>query len=256
MLVQRNTVTKLILARAKGVLRRTAPVICGLLGAALLAAAPVGCGSENVFELLEQPESREKGETALANGDYDAAISNLEDALAANPNDVETRKLLATAYMAKSELDTFQIVQKLSTADENSDWNSILTAMPDGSEENRTNLSRAVSVLEGIPEGQRTDEERYQLAMAQTALAVSTAKKYGVDENGQVSDDQAAQITDADAELIVGQLDGASSNMAGLNNEDAATGGEKIGGVSTRIKESEGDSQAEKLRSFLASENQ
>lgn len=213
-----------------------------------------GCSSENVFEILEQPDSRSKGETALSRGDYDEAIKKLEAALAANPNDTDARKMLAAAYMAKSGLDTFSIVQSIATAGDDSDWPALVASMPDGSAETRENLTRAITTLSGIPPEQRTDEERYQLAMAQTALAVSTAKKYGVDESGQVSEEQASQITDEDAEIVLEQLSGAADNLNGLSDPNAAEGGDKIGSLSGRIQGSEGATPAEKLQSFLAAE--
>lgn len=222
--------------------------------AVVLLGTMSGCGSENVFEILEQPDSRSKGETALSRGDYDEAIQNLEAALEADPNDVEARKMLATAYMAKSGLDTFSIVQSLATAGDDSDWPALVDSMPDGSAETRENLAKAIETLSAIPAQQRTDEERYQLAMVQTGLAVSTAKKYGVDDSGQVSEEQANQITNEDAEIVLEQLSGAAENLDGLSDPNAGEAGEKIGTFTERIQGSEGATPAQRLQSFLAAE--
>ena len=100
-------------------------------------------------------------------------------------------------------------------------------------------------------EHSHTDEERYQLAMAQTSLAVVTAKKYGVDENGNISESDAKNISDDDANLIVAQLDGAAANLGVLKDESAAKGASKIQGVSNKINESSGTTQADKVRNFL-----
>lgn len=215
-----------------------------------------GCSSENVFEILEQPDARSRGETALSNGDYDEAIKNLEAALASDPNDLDARKMLATAYMARSGLDTFAIVQGIAGAEEDADWPALVASMPDGSAKTRESLQKAVETLSVIPAEQRTEDARYQLAMAQAALAVSTAKKYGADDAGQVSEEQASQITDEDAELVMENLSGASDNLTSLSDPTAVQGGEKMGTLADRIENAEGATPSERLQSFLASERQ
>jgi tetratricopeptide (TPR) repeat protein len=210
------------------------------------------CSSENVFELADQPDDKKKGESALANGDYGEAIKSLESALRDNPNDPELRKMLASAYLSKSGVDTLKIVQQISAAEGKTDWGAMVSALPGGTVENQSNLKRAVEVLDAIPESQRSSEERYQLAMAQTSLAVVTAKKYGADESGKVPAERVSEISDDDASIIVTQLEGASGNLAGLEDSNASKGAGKIQSVATKIAESPGDTDGDRVRSFLA----
>lgn len=216
------------------------------------------CGSdssENVFALLDEQNKAQMGEAALASGDVDAAIGHLESALAENPNDKKTRRMLATAYLSQSGVDTFEIVARLSEGDEPSDFQAALGAMPEPTQKNLAGMKRAVELLDAIPESERSDDERYQLAMAQTSLAVTTAKKYGTGEDGQISEEDAAQITNEDASLVIEQLDGAAGNLRGLSTPDSESA-DKLSGLSERIQSSEGDTSAQKLQSFLASERQ
>jgi tetratricopeptide (TPR) repeat protein len=212
----------------------------------------IACSSENVFELADQPNDKKKGESALANGDYGEAIKSLESALRDNPNDPELRKMLASAYLSKSGVDTLKIVQQISAAEGKTDWGAMVSALPGGTVENQSNLKRAVEVLDAIPESQRSSEERYQLAMAQTSLAVVTAKKYGADESGKVPAERVSEISDDDASIIVTQLEGASGNLAGLEDSNASKGAGKIQSVANKIAASPGDTDGDRVRSFLA----
>jgi tetratricopeptide (TPR) repeat protein len=222
--------------------------------ASACAAATIlsACSSENVFELAAQPSDKKKGESALANGNYGEAIKSLEAALRDNPNDPELRQMLASAYLSKSGVDTLKIVQQISAAEGKTDWGAMVSALPGGSVENQSNLKRAVEVLDAIPESQRSSEERYQLAIAQTSLAVVTAKKYGADESGKIPADRVSEISDDDASIIVTQLEGASGNLAGLEDSNAAKGAGKIQSVANKISASPGETDGERVRSFLA----
>jgi tetratricopeptide (TPR) repeat protein len=223
-----------------------------VLSSLAVCSAVFGCDSENAFEVLEPPNQKGKGEAALARGDHSAAISSLESALRDNPNDIEIRKMLANAYMAKSGVNTIEILQKISGDQDKTDWGSLIAAMPDGSSANQAGLTRAVALLEAIPPESRTDDERYQLAMAQTSLAVVTAKKYGANEQGQVPPEQVGQISDEDASIIVDQLSGAADNLGGLTQGGADTASTKIDAVVTQIGAAEGEDQGAKVRSFLS----
>lgn len=222
----------------------------------LLLLLGSSCSSENAFELLDPPSTKQRGESALARGDYESAIKDLEKALQDNPSDPQVRQMLANAYMSRTGVDTLKIIQTISEGQEATEWGVLIAAMPIGTDANQADLQRAVALLEAIPPGERSSGESYQLAMAQTSLAVVTAKKYGINESGQIQDDQIDLITDGDAELIVGQLEGASSNLAGVNEDGASQGAEKIQSVTDSISNSEGESDSERLRSFLRSESQ
>jgi tetratricopeptide (TPR) repeat protein len=214
-----------------------------------------GCGTENVFEVLQEPDDKKQGEAALAKGNYDEAIDRLEAALRENPSDVKVRKMLATSYMAKAQVDSMKILQTIASGKQSSDWGTLIGAMPDGTAQNQENLLRAVTLLDAIPLAERTEEERYQMAMAQTSLAVVTAKKYGVDEQGRVPEENVAQVSDGDAELIVEQLAGAGQNLTGVGDGSAQSASTKINNVVTQLNESQGSTSGEKVRNFLASKS-
>ena len=233
-------------------------MIRSLLPIAALSVLVVGvsmtssCGSENAFEVLNPPDQKQQGEKALAQGDYAKAISSLEEALQSRPNDPEIRKMLANAYMSQSGVDTLKILSTVAENNEKSDWGALIAAMPEGTSTHQANLQRAVAVLGAIPEGQRTPDERYQLAVAQTSLAVVTAKKYGVDADGQVPADKVQDVSDGDAEIILEQLSGASRNLEAVEQPSVQSASKKISGVVDQISGAAGVTSGDKVRSFLS----
>jgi hypothetical protein len=140
------------------------------------AAVLISCGTDNVFEPLAKKDDKDKGKNALQDGNYDAAILSLEQHLADHPEDSEARAMLANAYMSKAGIDQIQLAAKIAGS-EGGDWSSIVSAMPEGSQDNVDALSKAVETLSAIPAADRTPEQSYQLAMAQASLAVTITKK-------------------------------------------------------------------------------
>lgn len=211
------------------------------------------CGGDNIFENAVNRSDSEKAQAALESGDLDSAITTLEDYLRNNPDDSSAKAMLANAYLKKTGVDLLKIGTSLSggSAGE-SDWESVSNALPNGSPENIANLQAAVQALTDIPEAERTDEQNFQLAIAQTSLAVTVAKKYstsGAEQSGQENIDQ---MSDSDALTIYNALQGTKSASEAMSTPN--DGLSKVGSLADSVEQQAGSTPEDKLRNFLKSQ--
>ena len=208
-----------------------------------------GCGSENLFESAVKKTDKDRGEKDLANGNYDAAIANLTDYIKNHPEDAEARSMLASALLKKSGLNELEVSGKISKS--GSDWKSITDALPAGTAENQARLELAVSSLEAISADKRTAEQSYQLALAQTSLAVTVIKKVAGDDTGKITDEKVDAMSDDDANKILSSLNGSRDTIGSSGLGASNPGASKIGTVSDKIAATEGTTDTEKLRAYL-----
>ncbi|MEY4064888.1 MAG: hypothetical protein RIR26_1096, partial [Pseudomonadota bacterium] len=104
-----------------------------------------------------------------------------------------------------------------------------------------------------IPAENRTDEQNYQLAIAQTTLAVTVAKKVAGDTSGQVSDEKVDQMSDSDALTIYNALQGSKDASGALDTPN--DGLSSVGSLASKVDEQPGSTPEERLRNFLKSQN-
>lgn len=214
------------------------------------------CGSENAFAPLQKRNDKDKGKAALANGDYDTAIRELEKYCGQHPDDSQCKSMLANAYMKKSGIDELQIAAKITEAQKTKgggDLDAMLGAMPAGTPENVAALEKAVSNLSAIPAENRTPDQNYQLAVASASLAVTIAKKSATDENGKISAAKVDQLSDAEAITMVESLNTTKSALSASGQDSSGGGAGKLGGLADKIAAQEGASDSDKLRAYLKS---
>lgn len=211
------------------------------------------CGGDNIFENAVNRSDSEKAQAALESGDLDSAITTLENYLRNNPDDSSAKAMLANAYLKKTGVDLLKIGTSLSggSAGE-SDWESVNNALPNGSPENIANLQAAVQALTDIPEAERTDEQNFQLAIAQTSLAVTVAKKYTSSGDGQSGQENIDQMSDSDALTIYNALQGTKSASEAMSTPN--DGLSKVGSLADSVEQQAGSTPEEKLRNFLKSQ--
>jgi hypothetical protein len=221
----------------------------------VFASAPVvlvGCGGANAFERLEKKDEKDKGKNALQNGDYDTAIEELKKHLADNPNDTQAKAMLATAQMRKVGINEIQLASKLSSG--SGDWKSIVSAMPQGNEQNVEGLKEAVSALSSIPANERSAEQSFQLALAQASLAVTLTKKAaGSDSN--LSDAKVDAMSDAQVLEVYDSLQDTQTTVSSQSALKDNAGAQKIAGLADKIDKEQGATDAQKVRNFLKSNN-
>lgn len=242
-------------------IRARTPRNSSLFAATLLLAfsAPLlqGCGdSGNVFAFASKKSDKDKGRSALARGDYDTAISELENSLRNNPNDPAARSMLANAYLKKSGLDELKIASQISSSQGNGDFGALMSAMPPGTPENRDRMEKAVEVLSGIPPEQRTEQQNYQLAVAQASLAVTVVKQTtGGSEPKEMSNEEIDAISDDDAETMYESMTGAATSLNGAGSAGQEAGAAPVNNVAGELSVQEGATPAEKMRNFLKGKN-
>jgi hypothetical protein len=114
-------------------------------------------------------------------------------------------------------------------------------------------MQAAIDVLKNIPESQRTDDQNYQLAIAQTTLAVTVAKKATGDGSGQMTDEKVDQMSDSDARTIYDALQGSKNASGAMSSpNDGLT---KVGSLADTVEQQPGSTPEERLRNFLKSQN-
>ena len=219
----------------------------------LLSVTAPGCGGENLFENAVKRSESEKAKAALESGDMDSAISTLEAYLKSHPEDSAARAMLANAYLKKTGVDLLKIGTSISSGGEGeSNWTSVSNALPESSAENIANLQSAVDALSGIPESERTDEQNFQLAIAQTSLAVTVAKQYTTATDGESSQEKVDQMSDSDALTIYNALQGTKSASDAMSTPNS--GLSKVGSLADTVEQQVGSTPEEKLRNFLKSQ--
>jgi hypothetical protein len=231
-------------------------VTLGLVACVVVGSGEVlvACGSGNVFEKAVKRSDSEKAQAALESGDVDSAISTLEAYLKNNPNDAAARSMLANAYLKKSGVDLLKIGNSVSAgSDGKSDWSAVSSVLPSGTESNVANMQAAVDALKSIPASQRTDEQNYQLAIAQTTLAITVAKKASGGDSGQLSDDKVDQMSDSDALTIYNALQGSKEASGAMQSPN--DGLSTIGTFADKVDQQPGSTPEERLRNFLKSQN-
>jgi hypothetical protein len=213
---------------------------------ALIAA----CGSGNVFSKAVKRSESEKAQAALESGDVDSAIETLNSYLRDHPDDAGALAMLANAYLKKSGVDLLKIGSSISSGEQNqTNWRTVSSALPAGTDENVTNVKAAVEALSSIPPEQRTQEQNYQLAIAQTTLAVTVAKKAAGDSSGQLSAEKVDQMSDSDAMTIYNALKGSKDATSALTTQDS--GLKKVASISDGVESQSGSTEADRLRSYL-----
>lgn len=212
------------------------------------------CGTDNLFENAVQRSESDKAEAALESGDFNSAITTLEEYLKNHPDDAKARSMLANAYLKKSGIDLLKIGTSLSTNQSGqSDWSSVSGVLPPGNQENIDSMQAAVNALKNIPASQRSDEQNYQLAVAQTTLAMTVAKKSAGDSAGTLTDEKIDQMSDTDALTIYNAIQGSKDASGAMSTPNE--GLNKVGSFADKIAQESGETPEIRLRNFLKSQN-
>lgn len=230
--------------------RSVITAMCLTMTGLIVGTTTVACGSGNVFSKVVKRSESDKAKAALEAGDVDSAIDTLNSYLKDHPDDPAARSMLANAYLKKSGVDLLKIGTTISSGGQGqSDWTTVSTALPEGTSENIAHVQAAVESLSQIPANQRTDEQNYQLAVAQTTLAVTVAKKVAGDTSGQLTPEKIDQMSDSDAVTIYNALKGSKDATSALSNPDA--GLSRVGSITDGIDNQTGSTDAERLRNYL-----
>ena len=216
------------------------------------------CGA-NVFQSQEVAEPAEDATIALENQDPNSAIKILETALESDPENPQYISILSMAYAQRAGVEplTFalNLTQQGSSGDENSSQYEIMFALlPDPTADNLSDINQAVTLLLSIDAENRQPGDPFKLAMFQTAAFVMQTKRFDANLDGSLTAAEVAELTAEDAAVLLNQLDQVAALLA--DNEDdemSAAAGEKIAAFQAELDAQPGETDQEKLQSYLAS---
>lgn len=169
---------------------------------ALLAVAVMSTQCASDFQ-----SNLEQAKFELDAGNYTSAISHATDALSANPGDIETTRILASAYLARSGIDFFDVLEGLVDLQNSTETNfqAIANVLPATAD--MDDLRSAITSLEsltGIDDTSFTNEvladAAFDLAIMQViehfALGVYGSDFFGTFDVTDITTAQAAAVQD------------------------------------------------------------
>ncbi len=211
------------------------------------------CGT-NVFEAVADPDPADEATAALDERKSDEAITILEKALQKEPENYLYVSLLASAKAQKAGVDTTDIALEMAKGGETAGnpLTALFTILPAATEDVIDLLGEATDLLASIPADQLEDGDTFKISMFNTAFTALQAKFFDADGSGSFTIEELQNLDEEAAINILNSL---------LNAENAATVYQSSGGtgdatsnvsqIRAQIDAQPGETQAEKLRSFL-----
>ncbi len=234
--------------------------ICSLIVGACLS---VGCG-KNIFQEYEKEDPAQESANAMERGESQKAIDILEPAIEKDPDNYVLISLLSAAYAQKHEVDILDLALAMADGDDEDSGTKtsgiavLWPFLPEASAANMNGLSTAVELLESIPVPERTSADNFKLAILSTASVSLRAKSFDTNGDGQLSTQELLAMGEDDATAIIEGILAASSVLSsgseiGENSDKAAS---RITSISDAITGQEGETDAEKLANYFASEQE
>ena len=234
----------------------------------MLLASQLSCG-RNLFKSGVKKDPAEDATLALERNDPDSAISILESALVKDPANAQYLSILATAYASRAGVDPLVLGSKfaesgaglLDSSSSTSSITSLFSVMPDATALVISDIDQAVSILNNqIPMSLRQPGDVFKTAIYMTASMVLHTKALDSLHTGTLTAADIAKLSDADANAILNNLGAAATLLAGNSTTGTAAGNASASQVaaaalskySTQIAAQPGDTNAAKLRSYLA----
>lgn len=235
-----------------------------LLGLAL-ATQLTGCG-DNLFATGEAKDPPEDAALALERGDSNKAIDILEDALADDPENPQLLSLLSAAYAQRAGVEPLSFAQGIggesSEGSANGDGGgagndglvALFDIMPAATTESVSDIDYAVALLVSIPVDQRMAGDPFKFAIYQTASMVMHLKILDTNGDGVLSIEEITDLSDLSAGGLLNQLAAAQATLAieGADSETMAKAAETLAKYQGQIDASEGATDEEKLRNYMA----
>lgn len=224
-----------------------------ILPTLILTMSLSACGS-NIFAPVADPDPADEATAALDERKSDEAITILEKALQKEPENWLYVSLLASAKAQKAGVDTTDIALEMAKGGEASGnpLTALFTILPTATNDVLALLGEATELLASIPADQLEDGDTFKISMFNTAFTALQAKYFDTDGSGTFTIEELQNLDEAAAINILNSL---------LNAENAATIYQSSGGtgdatsnvsqIRAQIDAQPGETQADKLRSFL-----
>lgn len=227
----------------------------------VLAFVFSSCGP-NLFKDVEKKDPAEDATVALEAGKPDDAISILTDALADDPGNEQYLSILSLAYAQRAGIDPLTLAQKMgsgsggSSSSSSSSSNSLTALfafMPEATDANIADVDLAIAALGQIPAANLKSYDILKLAIFQTSAMVLRTKALDTDGDGTISAAELLAMSPTSAAAILGQLANAAISFSGTGEGSTtnAAAGAKIEQIRSSIASEAGETDADKLKSYL-----
>ena len=231
----------------------------------LVLMGSLACG-KNLFKSGVKKDPAEDATLALEKNDPDSAISILESALVKDPSNAQYLSILATAYASRAGIDPLVLGSKfavsgaglLDSSSSTSSITSLFSVMPDATPLVISDIDHAVSILNNqIPVSLRQPGDVFKTAIYMTASMVLHTKALDSLHTGTLTPADIAKLSDADADAILNNLGAAATLLAGNGTATGNASASQVAAAalskySTQIAAQPGDTNAAKLRNYLA----
>jgi hypothetical protein len=228
----------------------------------LLGAGLSSCGS-NFLAGTEDTDAALSATRALEQKRPSAAIKTLEKALEKDPENTTYLSILSTAYAQRAGIEPLSVAEAIASQSSSSALTSSLTAtndslislfgvMPAATEDNLSDIDRAVSILASdLPRSAWLSGDSFKYAIYQTSSTVMHLKALDTNQDGQLSIAEIMGL--ASGESLINQLSAASTILAGDGSSAASTkAAAAIEAHRAEIAAMDGETMDEKLKNYLA----
>jgi hypothetical protein len=224
-----------------------------ILPSLCLALSLGACGT-NVFEAVADPDPADEATAAMDERKSDEAIVILEKALQKDPENWLYISLLASAKAQKAGVDTTDIALEMAKGGESSGnpLTALFSVLPAATDEVIDLLGESTDLLASIPTDQLEDGDAFKISMFNTAFTALQAKYFDADGSGSFTVEELQNLDEEAAINILNSLLNAE-NAATIYQSSGGTGDatSNVSAIKAQIDAQPGESQAEKLRSFL-----
>lgn len=224
-----------------------------ILPSLCLALSLGACGT-NVFEAVADPDPADEATAAMDQRKSDEAITILEKALQKEPENWLYISLLASAKAQKAGVDTTDIALEMAKGGESSGnpLTALFSVLPAATDEVLDLLGESTDLLASIPADQLEDGDAFKISMFNTAFTALQAKYFDADGSGSFTVEELQNLDEEAAINILNSLLNAE-NAATIYQSSGGTGDatSNVSAIKAQIESQPGESQAEKLRSFL-----
>jgi hypothetical protein len=221
-----------------------------------------GCGA-NLYDAVEPSDPATDAVLALENNKPKEAIEIAEGGLESDPDNYQLISILASAYAQKAGLSpldfALQLAEQQSSGSAGSGITTTFGALPDATTENISSITIAIAALESIPSDHRTTGDKFKMSMLYTAKMGLLAKQFSDTVSGNLTVENLQNLTPDQAIEILSSLGGAAGAIAALDTSgdgNSAKAAAQITAIQAKIDEQEGADQTEKLRNYLATQQQ
>lgn len=224
----------------------------------------VRCGTDNLAEPYTEETTEDKARKALNIEDFDEAIKLFTQVIQEEPEKYSLYPLLSTSYAGKAGINILDIVKEQFSGGEGLGGGGVLDSIgkyvpEDPTQTQLDDIQSAVARLEAMPAEHRKSDGEYEYSSgaafqyslylgASTVMLMNKHTKR--DASGSVDEERLEEMTEEEVDYIFENLDEIVASSPDSGAGEAL--GEGVDNLLDQIKALPGDSNKEKLLSYIA----